>query len=567
MSSSFYIFLPSNVKGEGNSTSSFTVMLPKKLEFNSQWGVALTDLIYPFSFPNLGTNEDQYIDIKWNDGSNVRLYFPKMTYKSFNELANSLQTILKEGTKRLCQIQENDENSSPRNRRSLIINDEVYEGEGNSSPISEQLARAQRAAQRSWDNAKKLSQKIPDYSVKLNNFLKSLEAGNFREEDQDKLEELKANISEIIKENLENQKKVLQILQAKNDVQRYSNNNSLIEAKRSADTAKKTERLLVDSMNLIKDKFDAAETQYNDLLSSANKASEIAILLKENNETQSTDKAENNIASNVSQNKKIDDESDNKTQLLPIPEALTASNGNKNITQLLPIPKDLTEAEENANKKSAYVPTDVLEQAHKNLFKRLEESKQRKQRKEEDRLMANANIEEERERLRKEGSQILIDCNIVSGTNFENLHNYVIFKYDENQERFRIILNKNFIKSISLSSQLKYLLGMEGDSFSLEINEARYLPDLRAGISTIYIYANQLIMPTIIGDRTAPILRIVTIKGNPGDLVEEHFLNPQYFKLTEKTITQISIDLRTSSGKLVPFNYGDCILCLHFKKL
>ena len=265
--------------------------------------------------------------------------------------------------------------------------------------------------------------------------------------------------------------------------------------------------------------------------------------------------------------KKIDDESDNKTQLLPIPEALTASNGNKNITQLLPIPKDLTEAEENANKKSAYVPTDVLEQAHKNLFKRLEESKQRKQRKEEDRLMANANIEEERERLRKEGSQILIDCNIVSGTNFENLHNYVIFKYDENQERFRIILNKNFIKSISLSSQLKYLLGMEGDSFSLEINEARYLPDLRAGISTIYIYANQLIMPTNIGDRTAPILRIVTIKGNPGDLVEEHFLNPQYFKLTEKTITQISIDLRTSSGKLVPFNYGDCILCLHFKKL
>jgi hypothetical protein len=129
-----------------------------------------------------------------------------------------------------------------------------------------------------------------------------------------------------------------------------------------------------------------------------------------------------------------------------------------------------------------------------------------------------------------------------------------------------MIIDKNQIENVTLSGQLNYLLGFENTRHANEREIAKYAGDLRAGVSTMYIYANDLIEPTILGDITAPILRIVNIRGSPGDLVEETFLNPQYFKLVQKTVSQITIELRTSLGRLIPFQYGDCILCLNFKK-
>lgn len=544
--------MPSNVKGENNSTSSFTVMLPKKLEFNSQWAVALTDLIYPFSFPNLGTNEEQYIDINWKDGSEVRLYFPKMTYKSFTELANSLESVLKEGAKKLCNIQAVEQDVNIRDKRSLKDSDVEIEGEGQANLMSEHFARAQRAAQRSWESAKKLSELIPKNSTRLNNLLSNILTGNFSQDDHLDVEKLKSDITDLINKNLENQKSVLRIQQAKNEVNRHSVNNNLIEAKKSADVSKNSEKTLRDSLDSLKNEIEAIENRYNNIINK-NKNVNFETTGQQNEKSLDIENAKKkeqtdvkNIPENIQNEESVKKMDEKNLPDMPVPEALTSSN------------------EKN---KSEYLPVDVVNQAYKNLFRRLEDSKKSKIKKEEERLMANANIEAEKERLRKESNQIQIKCNIATGANFENLHEYVRFVFDEKQERFNLFLNKNFIENLSMSSQLKYLLGLEGDKFSLALNQARYLPDLRAGISTIYIYAKDLIIPTIIGDTTAPILRIVTIKGNPGDLVEEHFLNPQYFKLTEKTITQINIDLRTSSGKLVPFNYGDCILCLHFKKL
>jgi hypothetical protein len=49
-------------------------------------------------------------------------------------------------------------------------------------------------------------------------------------------------------------------------------------------------------------------------------------------------------------------------------------------------------------------------------------------------------------------------------------------------------------------------------------------------------------------------------------MVEDTFLAPQYHKIVEKSVSEISIEIRTTTGRLVPFNWGDCILVLHFKK-
>jgi len=39
------------------------------------------------------------------------------------------------------------------------------------------------------------------------------------------------------------------------------------------------------------------------------------------------------------------------------------------------------------------------------------------------------------------------------------------------------------------------------------------MPDMSGGVSSFHVYAPGLIAPMVIGDVTAPVLRIVTIRG------------------------------------------------------
>src|SRR5690242_15561876 len=67
-STSFYVVLPSNTQVEGNRSNSFRVRLPRKLQFQSQWSVGLAVLVYPHSWPSLGTTEQQFVRVQWQMG-------------------------------------------------------------------------------------------------------------------------------------------------------------------------------------------------------------------------------------------------------------------------------------------------------------------------------------------------------------------------------------------------------------------------------------------------------------------------------------------------------------------
>ena len=63
----FYLTLPSNTIGENNSTSSFSVRLPQKLNLVGKWEVALVEIQYPYSWNNIyGPGLDQVAD-NWID--------------------------------------------------------------------------------------------------------------------------------------------------------------------------------------------------------------------------------------------------------------------------------------------------------------------------------------------------------------------------------------------------------------------------------------------------------------------------------------------------------------------
>ncbi|KAL3077782.1 hypothetical protein niasHS_011585 [Heterodera schachtii] len=130
------------------------------------------------------------------------------------------------------------------------------------------------------------------------------------------------------------------------------------------------------------------------------------------------------------------------------------------------------------------------------------------------------------------------------------------FNYDVHRNRFVLNTDPRYVKKVKVSPQLAYILGFNNTEFMQAENEARFVPDMSGGVSSFHVYTPDLIEPMMIGDVTAPVLRIVTIRGNPDQVVEEQFFAIQNHKLLSKEISEIFIEIRTNSGSLMPFQYG-----------
>lgn len=126
-------------------------------------------------------------------------------------------------------------------------------------------------------------------------------------------------------------------------------------------------------------------------------------------------------------------------------------------------------------------------------------------------------------------------------------------------------MDKGFVKQVELTEQLAYILGFDQQVVA-QTTIGKFMPDMRGGVSSFHVYAPGLIEPMMFGDVTAPVLRIVNIRGEQDEIIEEQFLAIQYHKLLTKEIAEIFIEIRASNGSLMPFQYGNCCLTLHFKK-
>lgn len=142
--------------------------------------------------------------------------------------------------------------------------------------------------------------------------------------------------------------------------------------------------------------------------------------------------------------------------------------------------------------------------------------------------------------------------------------------------------DREHIRSVELSEQLAFILGFPGPRLSNDSpkpvefetgtavnyleHTARFMPDLSGGISTLYVYAPGLIEPVLVGDCCAPLLRIAIVRGEPDEVIEESYVAVQYHRLLTKEIQEIEIRICSATGEPMPFQYGNCILTLHFKK-
>lgn len=163
-------------------------------------------------------------------------------------------------------------------------------------------------------------------------------------------------------------------------------------------------------------------------------------------------------------------------------------------------------------------------------------------------------------------SDIPISVELCETQGSARLADCINFSLDTSSGHVQLTINKNHVRTVQMSLQLEYVLGFEHTSYDAEISKARYIPDLYGGIHTLYIYAPSLVEPSLVGDSAVPLLDIVTVKGSPGEIVQETFNTPQLHKVLEKQVGEIIIEIRTSTGRLVPFNWGETTLVLNFKK-
>ncbi|KAL3072240.1 hypothetical protein niasHT_035501 [Heterodera trifolii] len=104
----------------------------------------------------------------------------------------------------------------------------------------------------------------------------------------------------------------------------------------------------------------------------------------------------------------------------------------------------------------------------------------------------------------------------------------VEFLFNEITQRFYISIGSG-VQHVDASSHLAYVLGFENTRLYYN-HPAKYLPDLSGGVRQLYVYAPKLVEDTIIGDRMAPLLRVVNVSGAaPLDVPEQEGRGEQQY--------------------------------------
>ncbi|CAD5207951.1 unnamed protein product [Bursaphelenchus xylophilus] len=142
----------------------------------------------------------------------------------------------------------------------------------------------------------------------------------------------------------------------------------------------------------------------------------------------------------------------------------------------------------------------------------------------------------------------------------------LIIKFNQSTKRVEVGINHESIQRISFSPQLGYTLGFDPRAVIMNGANAIYTPDLSGGISQLYVYAEGLTENIIVGRHLTPLLRIVTVKGKPGQMCEMIYDSPLFLNVPRRSVSMLHIQIRTMDGKLVPFEYGNVTCTLLFKR-
>ncbi|KAH7721116.1 CBN-RNR-2 protein [Aphelenchoides avenae] len=382
----------------------------------ADFDVSLANIIYPYSWPDLGVEEYQYIDVAWTTGVVTRIWAKSTACRTVQDMIRGLQRALDDAAGSMCK-QARKRKASSRRKRNVFdeISDEDLEQQMRDSGLvtDEYIKKVGELQHKLIDLAKEKTRKEEKYTTEINDL-------------RDRVKEVEKSKTTISADNIKLVERWKQVDKArKDDLKKHAAEKALLE--------------------------DQLKTLESDL--------------------------ENARA----ENERVHAEEKRKR--------LQADTKQRETLERL--------------------------QAYEDIVKKLE-----------------SRIEElERPTIRQvtttaEGQE----CDAVSGKPYDLVNKLVTFHYDDVTNRFRLSIDKTHVREVRLSQQLRYALGFEEEFMVNDVTHAEYTPDLHGGIHSLYVYAPQLVEPSLIGDTTAPLLRITKVKGSPSDMVEETYTMPQYHR-------------------------------------
>ncbi len=147
----------------------------------------------------------------------------------------------------------------------------------------------------------------------------------------------------------------------------------------------------------------------------------------------------------------------------------------------------------------------------------------------------------------------------------DEINTSVHFEYVEILRKIKVTCHHAWVDHVKLDPRLQHILGMESPIMDKEETLAKYPPDLRAGMDSLFIYCN-LISPQLVGDTCAKLLKVVPLQGSPGDIVVIDYPNIHYVNLLTTAFSSVEISIKGSDGQSIAFSYGKAFLKLHFKR-
>ncbi|KAH7726465.1 hypothetical protein AAVH_05856 [Aphelenchoides avenae] len=578
---------------ESNRTSEFTVRLPRKLEFNTPWRVGLTNIIYPYSWPNIGTDGSQYMDVEWRDGSVTRVKVPSKSYRSVQDLTKAIKEAFEGWERNICVIR------AP--KRSLDVPSEDADG----SKRTKRDAHDGSVEEQQQEESETEEDEFADWGgISLTDNEKDL-----IRDLRDQRKELRVRLRRIwaLEEEVEKKKARIKELELENDeLPTLRERLASVEEKRKTDVVAANEvigqrQTKISELNERITQLESGAQGAEDELRKTNEqrqnyARDVSRLTAEKQQLERDKQKEidaltSRIEALEATEKELQTARDDVDELQIRQKALRGELDAANAesarlgVELQTVRAERIAAESRAQSLQARVNElqresttlkSTEEERREELAKELRDAREKLTRTENE-LLANAtqvySLTAQVSELTKSiafaesahdaagppidvaEDQAICVAN-ADVARYRTIASHIVLLYDESKGRARLRFDPATMRAVRLSRQLQYVLGFEEHTLTEAVSYAKYMPDLHGGVHSLCVYAPGLIEPVMVGDSVAPLLRIAKVKGSPGDMVEDTFLSPQYHKVLEKTLTEISIHIRTATGRLVPFNWA-----------
>lgn len=103
------------------------------------------------------------------------------------------------------------------------------------------------------------------------------------------------------------------------------------------------------------------------------------------------------------------------------------------------------------------------------------------------------------------------------------------------------------------------------DDFRIKLLKGEYIADVNRTCTALYVYS-PIVQSQMVGDTQAPLLRVVSVKGNFGNIINERYDLIYYLPLARSNIDQIEVYIRDDVGEYIPFVSGRVVVILHFRR-